>query len=348
MRITLILSFAFLAVSAGAATHYLAPDVPASLGGTDFTPNQIVLSESASYSAVETLPADLALGALHREEDGLWLFSPAHAVDLGGTTYETRDVVSWDGSVYAMVLDGSAVGIPDYAGVDGLFRDAAGVAVLSFDVPVNLGGTEYSRSDLVSWDGSFGLYWDGQAAGVPAYANVTGADQLSAGKVVLAFDVPVDLGGAEYLPGELVLHDGSFSSYFADGGWPAYAQIRGFCFLSSAGRVPDGSALPGTPLMATRSGADVTLTWSASCSSGADDYIVYEGTMGAFTSHAPLLSCTTAGLLTETFTPGSGSRYYLVVPRNADTEGSYGTDSGGSPRPASLSACVPPDVSPCP
>ena len=34
-----------------------------------------------------------------------------------------------------------------------------------------------------------------------------------------------------------------------------------------------------------------------------------------------------------------GDRYYLVVPDNGTAEGSYGADSGGSPRPGGVSAC---------
>jgi len=42
-----------------------------------------------------------------------------------------------------------------------------------------------------------------------------------------------------------------------------------------------------------------------------------------------------------TFTPAAGITYYLVVPRNGGSEGSYGTDSDGAERPIGLNACAP-------
>ncbi len=109
--------------------------------------------------------------------------------------------------------------------------------------------------------------------------------------------------------------------------------------VSAAGRVPDGASLPGVPLTLSRSGGDISLSWGASCSAGAADYEVYEGTLGVWTSHEWIL-CTTGGLTSATFAPTEGDRYYLVVPRNAASEGSYGRTSGGSERPPGAPACV--------
>jgi hypothetical protein len=107
----------------------------------------------------------------------------------------------------------------------------------------------------------------------------------------------------------------------------------------------------GAPLTIARAGADasgVTLAWGPSCRAGDGDYAVYEGTLGNFISHVPL-TCTTGGALSFSFVPGGGNRYYLVVPHNADNEGSYGTDSAGQEREASKVACLPQAIAPqCP
>jgi hypothetical protein len=117
---------------------------------------------------------------------------------------------------------------------------------------------------------------------------------------------------------------------------------------SGAGRVPDGGPLPGTPLtVAPAGGGDITLSWGASCVSSDTDYEVYEGTLGSFTTHAPR-TCSTSGALSFTLTPAAGSAYYLVVPRNATREGSYGEASSGAERPPSGSACVIQDLADCP
>ena len=115
-----------------------------------------------------------------------------------------------------------------------------------------------------------------------------------------------------------------------------------------SGAVPDGGAVPGTPLTLGKGpGNDLVLSWGNSCLAGDADYAVYEGAMGAFTSHVPI-RCDTAGATTVTVTPGAGSRYYLVVPRNINREGSYGTASSGAQRPPSLSACLPQMPGSCP
>jgi len=78
-----------------------------------------------------------------------------------------------------------------------------------------------------------------------------------------------------------------------------------------------------------------------------DDYEIYEGLVGTYYSHQ-LKFCSTGGATTITFTPAAGSRYYLVVPRNATREGSYGTDSGLNEHPQGAPACLPQSLGVCP
>jgi hypothetical protein len=107
----------------------------------------------------------------------------------------------------------------------------------------------------------------------------------------------------------------------------------------AAGAVPDGDRITGTPLVVERMPVGrVKLSWEASCSSGATDYAVYEGTIGDFTTHA-FRTCTTGGATTLTFSAGPAA-YFLVVPRSADREGSYGHDSAGNPRPPAAVPCL--------
>lgn len=112
-----------------------------------------------------------------------------------------------------------------------------------------------------------------------------------------------------------------------------------------AGHLPeDGLGPAGFPLDVTPApGGQVLLTWGDSCVAGDIDYAVYEGTLGAWSSHAPLL-CSTGGLTQSTIAPSAGSTYFLVVPRNAAREGSYGARSDGTERPAGVPACLPQKV----
>jgi hypothetical protein len=326
-------------------------DVPSTLGGTDYSPNEIVRSDDAVYGLDLALPGDFRVGALHRTPDDLWLFSPGEPVALDSSVYEPRDVVAYDGSVYSVFLDGSAAGVPEGARIDAILLDGAGRAVLSFDVPVELGGTVYDRSDLVLREAAgFSLYWDAEAAGVPPGSNLVGAAEDDAGFLVVNFDVPTDLETTTYLPGELVRWEGgtSFGSYFRDTVWPPGSQLRDFAFAPvAAGFVPDGAGVPGTQLEITKAPAgEMTLSWGPSCLGTDNDYDVYEGTVGDFATHVPV-ACGTGGASSLTFTPASSSSYYLVVPRNGMREGSYGRDSNGVERPQGISACLIQEIGTC-
>lgn len=97
--------------------------------------------------------------------------------------------------------------------------------------------------------------------------------------------------------------------------------------------------LPSGPAANAVNRTALDLSWGLSCSPGATDYAVMEGTLGSWSSHVPLV-CSTGGATSTTVSPGSGaSHYYLVVPLSATEEGSYGIDSTGAERPPSATRC---------
>ena len=117
--------------------------------------------------------------------------------------------------------------------------------------------------------------------------------------------------------------------------------------VTGAGAVPDGWLVPGAPLLVqTAPGGGLTLSWGVSCATDDSDYAIYEGVLGDFESHVPI-ACTTGGLLTATIAPRVGSAYYLVVPRNAFREGSYGRSSDGMERPEGVDTCAPFEIGSC-
>jgi hypothetical protein len=117
---------------------------------------------------------------------------------------------------------------------------------------------------------------------------------------------------------------------------------------TEAGAVPDSHAVPGMPLTLVRAGAGrVTLSWGPSCRAGDTDYAIYEGILGDYLGHRAL-HCSTGGATTRTITPAGGDAWFLVVPRGAVREGSYGRDGAGAERPAALEPCLPQEVGGCP
>jgi len=269
--------------------------------------------------------------------------------DLGGSTFEPADVGEHDpaAGAYRPFFCGGGAGVPRGSNVDAVFLldEAGDELVVSFDVPTDMGGVTYEPADLVHFTRTgpgcndwtvVGAWFDASAKTppVPTSTNVTGAD-VRGGNPVLAFDVPTDLGGTTFLPGELVeWRSGGPAVLWSDASWPLASRVDGFSFLPGPGAVP--------PTMTVKKAAspagDIVLTWSVA-SGYVDDYAIYEGTLGTWYSHASK-TCTDAGHdLAEQVTPAAGNTYYLVVALNADAEGSYGRDSQGNERPRGTGTC---------
>jgi len=117
---------------------------------------------------------------------------------------------------------------------------------------------------------------------------------------------------------------------------------------AAAGAVPDGQAVPGAPLTLARAPTGrLALSWGASCRAGDTDYAIYEGALGDFAGpHANL--CSTGGATTRTITPAPGDAWFVVVPRGALREGSYGRDGTGAERPPAPQPCLPQEIAACP
>ena len=78
------------------------------------------------------------------------------------------------------------------------------------------------------------------------------------------------------------------------------------------------------------------------------DYGIYQGTIGTWYDHQPVTELCMAGGLSATFAPGPGSHYYLIVPTNGPSEGSYGVNSASTERPASTAPCTVQVLGSCP
>ena len=69
------------------------------------------------------------------------------------------------------------------------------------------------------------------------------------------------------------------------------------------------------------------------------DYAVYEGPIGDFTAHVPIL-CSAGGSAAATITPSDGNTYYLVVPNDHYYEGRYGSGELGGGDPSRADALL--------
>ena len=183
-----------------------------------------------------------------------------------------------------------------------------------------------------------------------------GAIIVSSGPFTVALEFLNSNSGDPFSPS--VVHDGNGCQlgknvvYALPGGW------RDACLLgvtgdwvfyvvyrqvncpdpTLSGSVPDGATRPGTPLSVSKLGSNLLLSWSASCGAADTDYEIYEGAIGTYYNHAPKL-CSTGGATGAVISPAGADRYYLVVPQNGTSEGSYGLDGTGAERPTAISQC---------
>jgi uncharacterized repeat protein (TIGR02543 family) len=118
-------------------------------------------------------------------------------------------------------------------------------------------------------------------------------------------------------------------------------------FLPGAGAVPDGDTVAGVPLTIGRfPDGDLDIQWSASCHASDQDYAVYMGNIGDYSTRDPL-DCSTEEATAFRIEPPEADVYFLVVPANGTAEESYGRDSSGDERLPNSSACLPQAVMAC-
>ncbi len=372
LLITLILGLMFVTAALGQARLYVSPDVPTDPGiGFNIHPWDVIEHTGGSYAAAAsfTAPGNPEVDAIHRlDKPGHWLFSLEVPGNLGGALTadaEPRDVLRDSAGAYSFhFCGGSVIGaVPLYANVDAVYTDASsggdsGDLILSFDVPTSIAGTTFDPADLVRYTRTVipggcsdwqlvGVEFDASAAGagIPVNYNVIGADRI-AGETVLVLDIPGDLvpttGPATYIPGNVVAWDGvSFKMFDTLGGWPVRSEVDALSCQANPGRVR--TLLLGK---STLTAGDLTLSWTPSCSTGAEDYSIYRGTLGSWTSHVQVDCHDDFGDLTEEVLPMAADAYYLVVPDNQYDEGTYGAQYSGGiyterPQPGALAdRCV--------
>lgn len=336
---TLLALGALMATTAAAQELTMAVDVPTDLGHSTYLGNQTVHHDGGNYSLdfdgpLEGLGPEVNINALDLLESGGFLFSTDAPFDVAGATFEPRDIVSYDGVTFSLFLAGTDLNLSAAADIDGLSRTADGDLVISLAAAEPVGTTDYLSGDLIRVSGlTLSIYLSAQTMGLPPGCNVVGVEVFGADEARVQFDLPVSLDGTSFLPGDIAEYaSGAFSLYFRDPAFPAYSAATDFGLPVSPGEVDD--------LVLGKNGGDLDLSWAAGCGIAASDFAVYEGTLGNFDSHDPNV-CSTLGLTSATVAADPGDRYFLVVPLNANFEGSYGVASPETERTQPAGSCVP-------
>ncbi len=150
---------------------------PAGVVVEDEAPAREILGAGVTLLSIGEVPASADLQALAAAEAGDWLLAFDTTVQLaGGVVAEPNDVVRWDGASYSLAVDGSAVGLPSDRAIDALAWVAPDTLLFSFDTTVRLGGIVVEDEDLVQLSGgSFSLFFDGSAHGIPPSLDLDAA-----------------------------------------------------------------------------------------------------------------------------------------------------------------------------
>jgi hypothetical protein len=188
-----------------AVAEEISTDVTVDLGGTLAADEDVVEDTAGTATKIDvgTLPAAADLTGYSILPGGDVLFSIDIAASLpGGIDVTPRDVVRWNGSTYALYFQGSDHAIPAGAQIDAI-GFVEGDLLLSFDVTVTLGDVTADDEDLVQLASTspddWVLYFDGSAEGVPAGADLDGADLIDAsGHLALSFDISGTAGGVDF------------------------------------------------------------------------------------------------------------------------------------------------------
>ncbi len=361
--VRLVLGLAVVALFCGARPilaqgYSFVVDVPATLGGTDFTSIDSIRTDGAgTYTLEQSLPVlgqGAKIDAMEWMDDATLLFSSDIPFTFGASQFNPQDVVQYDPSTstYSLFWSANSAGLSSLANIDAVAWDKAGYLLVSFDTPVTVNSLTYHPTDVarVLTTTTLSRVFDGIAHGLPERARMSSLEFDGTNTYRFTIDIPLNNGGYDYPTGTILEAQGggaTYSLWHQDPNFPVRGAMTALSFQGAPGNVPDGSVVPGTPLVISKSAGDITLSWGSSCAGAADDYEVYEGTLGNFASHASRL-CTTGGVTAVSITPSSGARYYLVVPRNNDFEGGYGYDSSGTARPPAASPCVASNEESCP
>jgi hypothetical protein len=208
------------------------PDITIDLGASLIVSDEDVAVDNqlgiVVLENIGALPVESEVVALGLDVNGDRLISFDTTTSLaGGIVARPGDVIRYDGATYSIEFDASAAGLPAGVATDATSLSRNGL-LLSFDTTVDLGGgLVVADEDLVDWDGStFGLLFDGTAAGVDAALDVDGAQDIGGGRFLISFDTTGEIAGLVFDDEDIVRYDGvtwtlEFDASAANANWAA-------------------------------------------------------------------------------------------------------------------------------
>jgi IPT/TIG domain-containing protein len=194
-----------------------------------------------------------------------WYLSFGNAGTAGGVMFSDEDILTYNGSTFSLVFDGSDVGLAAGMDVDAFTMIDANSLLLSFEAAGTVPGVGLvDDSDLVRFDstsmsantaGSFSRYFDGSDVGLTTNAEDVDAVELRNGRLLVSTEGETTVpGGIESRDEDLIAFRPASLGASTAGSWRRYFDGSDVA-LAGASEDVDGVAMVGRTMYLSTRGA---------------------------------------------------------------------------------------------
>ena len=141
--------------------YYLAVDVPTTISGTTYQPNDIVRESEGAFSLAQSgsglgIPAGVGIGAITRmPATGAPVIALTAPATIAGSTYLPGDLIQLDGTTLSLYWRSTNYGIPAGARLAGAEIMANNDLLAQYDIPVSLAGQTFAPGEVLRFSGSY-------------------------------------------------------------------------------------------------------------------------------------------------------------------------------------------------
>ena len=314
----------------------VSPDTTVDLAGAIVDDEGIAadnLTGTVTPLSIGAIPAQADLDGYAMRSNGEQLLSFDTTVVLpGGLTAQPGDVVRFNGASYAIEFDAAARGVPSGANVDAV-AIYGNLLLVSFDISVNLSGLQVDDEDLVTVGAvTFGMFFDGSAAGISPDLDLDAADYLDcADHLLLSFDGSGAIGGVAFDDEDVLEYDRATTWEVAYDGSAQHPSWVASDLDAVHAMVNLG---PGPPVVfgqTVQAAADkVVYQWPSPVAFKAvRGSFITPGNIGTYTVDGSVSGTGTS--LSEPSTPASGTGYWYLVKPGGCIQSSWQSTLGSEP-----------------
>ncbi len=139
-------------------------DIPATLGGTTYLPNDIIRYDGSTYSYVLNgtsagLPPDANIDAVAWTNNNRLVLSFSEPVTIGTTTYMPNDLVEYMGGVFLYYVDASVFGFSEGVNICGIEFDVDAIYITLDEPDTAPAGGPFLPGDIIKFNWSTTTLW---------------------------------------------------------------------------------------------------------------------------------------------------------------------------------------------